>query len=486
MLTPACPDGRFVAPMKLVRCTRAAAIAAAATLALSSPAAAQEPLRLSIEAALERAAKTSEDIGIARAGVTRAEEQRRNARAAYLPQLSGTLSYERTLASEFDAIDIPGFGDMQPAEGDEDGGLPFGRPNTWRIGLNASQTLYAGGRISALNDSADASVESARIGLGTARAQAVFETAQAYYDAVLSAQLARIAEAALKQAEDTREHTKLGRELGTVPEFDLLRAEVTVGNQRPIVVQRRVEARLAIERLRLLLDLPRDQPLELTSSLEPEGMVSIAPAATSAAGLEARSSTAGRSGLQQLEALVRIREASVDVVRAGHYPSVSLATNFGPVNYNLFPEFDDWRLNWTVGVYVNIPIFAGFAVAAEVAAAEATLIETRAQLEKLEEQSALDTRTAREQLDAARANWEATAGGVEQGKRAYEIAEIRYRQGISTQIELADARLLLAQAEANRARAARDLQVAQARIALLPVLPIGSALMSGASSFAGQ
>ena len=48
---------------------------------------------------------------------------------------------------------------------------------------------------------------------------------------------------------------------------------------------------------------------------------------------------------------------------------------------------------------------------------------------------------------------------MQQAARAYEIAELRYREGLSTQLELSDSRLLLAQAQVNRARAARDLQI---------------------------
>jgi outer membrane protein TolC len=61
---------------------------------------------------------------------------------------------------------------------------------------------------------------------------------------------------------------------------------------------------------------------------------------------------------------------------------------------------------------------------------------------------------------------------VEQALRAYQIAELRYREGISTQTELLDSRVQLQQAQASRARAARDLQVARMRIALLPALPL--------------
>jgi outer membrane protein TolC len=64
---------------------------------------------------------------------------------------------------------------------------------------------------------------------------------------------------------------------------------------------------------------------------------------------------------------------------------------------------------------------------------------------------------------------------VEQATRAYEIAELRYREGLSTQTELQDVRLQLEQARANQAQAARDLQVARLRLTLLPYLPLGTA-----------
>jgi hypothetical protein len=68
---------------------------------------------------------------------------------------------------------------------------------------------------------------------------------------------------------------------------------------------------------------------------------------------------------------------------------------------------------------------------------------------------------------------------VEQAARAYSIAQVRYREGLSTQVELADSRILLQQAQANRAVAARDVQIAQARVALLPYLPLGQGGQGG-------
>jgi outer membrane protein TolC len=67
---------------------------------------------------------------------------------------------------------------------------------------------------------------------------------------------------------------------------------------------------------------------------------------------------------------------------------------------------------------------------------------------------------------------EATGGTIQQAARAYDIATLRYSRRPSTQLELSDSRLALQIAQANRAQAARDLQVARVRVALLPALPI--------------
>jgi outer membrane protein TolC len=106
--------------------------------------------------------------------------------------------------------------------------------------------------------------------------------------------------------------------------------------------------------------------------------------------------------------------------------------------------------------------------------ARADLVETQARLQLTRELATLDEASSRLQLADARAAWEATAGIVQQAQRAYEIAELRYREGLSTQLELSDARLLLAQAHVSRAQAARDVQLVRVKLALLPDLPLST------------
>jgi outer membrane protein TolC len=149
------------------------------------------------------------------------------------------------------------------------------------------------------------------------------------------------------------------------------------------------------------------------------------------------------------------------------------------------PEWNSFRSNWTVSAGIQVPIFTGGRLKGDAMVAEANLQDARARLQQTRELAALDTRTAVERLRASEAAWQASAGTVEQATRAYAIAEIRYKEGISTQLELNDARILLQQAQANRAIAARDVQVARARVALLPDLPVGGVGGDGGFGSAG-
>jgi outer membrane protein TolC len=112
-------------------------------------------------------------------------------------------------------------------------------------------------------------------------------------------------------------------------------------------------------------------------------------------------------------------------------------------------------------------------------ASQAAVEESAARLEQTRKLASLDTRQNLAQLEQSEATLAASQGTSEQALKAYRIAEVRFSEGISTQLELSESRLLLEQAQANRALAARNVQVARVRLALLRDLPLGT----GAGAF---
>ncbi|MEZ4425689.1 MAG: TolC family protein [Gemmatimonadota bacterium] len=459
---------------------------------------------LSLAEAIRLAEGNAEQVEIAAASVQAAEGQQQSAFAARLPQLGGNASYSRTLDSQFrgafggggnDTPSCPPYspnpglglearvdsleqafvcGPSSPFGGADFNSVGFGSENTWTLGLQLSWQVYGGGRLAALSSAADAEVRAADAGLTAARAGSVLEVVQAYYDAQLSTRLVEIAGAVLEQAEATLQQTEARERVGTEAEFQVLRARVARDNQRPVLIERRTARDVAFFRLKQLLDLPLEREVVLTDQLEDVATALPTDSVPAAPALE------DRTAVLQARSTVAAQEDRVDAAWSQHLPGLALTSSYGRVAYptDLTPQWSQFRTNWTVGVALQVPLFTGGRIGAEETVARSGLLQAQARLEQTREAATLDTYQAYASLQAAQANWEASSGSVSQAERAYEIAEIRFEEGLSTQLELSDVRLQLAQARANRAQAARNLLVARTRVRLLPDLPVGPALQA--------
>lgn len=461
---------------------------AAGVARAQSPAAAAVPARtLTLDEALSIAEKSSERVAIAHAGVSRADGATALVRSERLPQLFGSASYDRTLKSEFEGL----FDTSATDPGTDPGGdvdfsnLPFGQSNVYRLGLSFTQVLYSGGRIKAQETQAAIRRDSAGLNLTAAQAQNTLDVAEAYYAAALTDWLVSIAEATYAQADRSLQVTSQQRVAGRLSEFELLRARVARDSLQPSVVRARNSREVAYLRLKQLLDLPLDQPLTLNADLD--GPVLSPPPRFAAPLAEAESQATSpiRLAVTQVGNEARVADQAIAIARAERKPAISFRSDYGLVDYpDSVPNFTDWRQNWTLGVAVSLPLLDGGRIKANEAIARAGADEARANLRLAQELDALDRASTRSDLVAARAEWEASGSTIQQAQRAYEIAELRFNEGLSTQLELSDSRLQLAQSQVTRAEAARTLQVRRIRFALLPALPLVAVSASAAQDAA--
>jgi outer membrane protein TolC len=450
------------------------------------------PRRLSLGEAIRLAGDSSDAVRMAEAGVKQARSQELSARSQYWPELSATASYTRTLESQYETL----VADSAAEAGDSDlSRAGFVAPNTYSLGLSGSFGLLTPGRGDQRN-AARAARRSADIEVAAQRAQLVLDVTEAYYDAALSDRLVAIAESSLIQSERVLRQTQVARTVGDQSGYDLLRARVTRDNQVPTVLQGRSDRDLAYVRLKQLLNLDVDAPIRLTTAVD-----TAAPSGVPAVRTTRTGSTAGSTNApvdtsvddravvrQQLEA-VRQQESTLRASRAQRLPSLSLTTSYGRVAYptGAVPKWDNFRTNWTVGVSASLSLFTGGRQRSDELAAEASLDQARAELSQTRKSAVLDSRRTLLSLAQAEAAYASVGQTSAQASRAYAIAEVRYREGLASQTEVTDARIAEAEALSNRAQAARDLQVARVRLALLKDLPLSeSGSTSTGSSSASQ
>jgi outer membrane protein TolC len=134
---------------------------------------------------------------------------------------------------------------------------------------------------------------------------------------------------------------------------------------------------------------------------------------------------------------------------------------------------------------LQVPLFTGFRIRGDEVVAQSNLTEAKARLQQTMEYASLDARVALAGLEEAESAWQASVGTAGQAAKAYSIAELRYKEGISTQIELSESRILMQSAMANRALAARNLAIARVRLAVLRDLPLTPGGAQGAVMDAG-
>jgi outer membrane protein len=348
------------------------------------------------------------------------------------------------------------------------------------LGLTFSQTIF-NGQFFAAASAASVPRQVAEIELTAERAQVIYDVAQAYYDATLAEALATIGDSVMAQDERTLAEARVGHRVGAQSEYDLLQSQVTRDNQVPVVLQGHNNRTLAYRRLAQLLKLPLDAPLRLTTTVDsgadlPGGVHLPSLADSTTAAMVGDTTPERRSSVREAALAVREYEALLSQNRAEYLPTLTLWSGYARVAYpmNGFPGWNSFLDNWSVTIGASVPIFNGFKTHGDVLVAQANVNEQRARLQQTRDAAALDSRSALASLEEASAGWAATASSVDEAAHAFQIAEVRYRSGLSTLVELTASRLALQQSLANRAQAARNLQVARVRVALLRDLPLSA------------
>lgn len=452
------------------------------------------PQRLSLQAAVERALRESEEVRVAGARLDAAGARERAAWSQALPQLNTQLSYTKTLRSVFQTaggFQVPDSLKFDPdpdapleervryleertpgaaigALGSLFSDLPFGNENTWVAGLSLSQPVFAGGRIRSSIQAAQHAADAAAAGYEEASAELILSVREAYYDAALAAATVEIVQQSVDLAREHLEAVQLRERAGRASELEVLRAEVDMENLVPQLVEARNARDVALLNLKRLVNIPAAEPLELTTSLvPPEPTADRAVAVRLPSPGEALDRLNARASVRGAQSQVLAAEEQVDIARSAYLPTVMLSANLTrqafPAGGFSFPGGNDWRDDWTVGFAVQWPLFSGLRRGAQLDEAQALRNEAQLELSRLREGLALEYQQAVGELERARAQISAAQRTVEQAERVYELTEMRFEEGLATQLDVADARLALQQARLNEVRAWHGAQVALAR-----------------------
>lgn len=434
-------------------------LAAAALLARGAAAqTAGDTVRLTLDQAVARALAQGEEMRIARAQVQDARGQMREALSDAFPHLTGSVVYTRQFASIYQSLGssqdttTTGFASLFK-------NTPFGAPNSWNASLTASQILWEGGKVGAGFRGARAYRRAAQETEAQTAADITYQVKSAYLNAATAGRLWAVAASNLEQAEDQLRQTSLFHQAGTRSDYDLLRARVDAANQEPQVVAAQSAYELSLLELKRLVNLPAEAVIVLDTALDAaDGTVPVVADTVLA--------DPDRPALQAAEANVEVLQAAFTVARGDRWPTLSVSSTLSEQAFpqEVWPSNSRFLRSWNAEVRLSIPIFLGFRTDGSVARAAAELEQAKAQRDQVREQVALDLAQARADVRRTFSLLAARHETVTEADRALHLAGVRYANGMATQLEVSDARVLRQTAQVNEVEATRDYLLALAAL----------------------
>ena len=124
----------------------------------------------------------------------------------------------------------------------------------------------------------------------------------------------------------------------------------------------------------------------------------------------------------------------------------------------------DWERTMSGGIVVEWPFFDGHATSGKIIKARALLQQQQVALSKLEEQVQLEVRQGLLNLQSSDEFMLSQIGNVDNAEESLRLAQVAFREGTATSLDVISAELSLSQARADYNQAVHDYQLSQLKL----------------------
>ncbi|MCP4216168.1 MAG: TolC family protein [bacterium] len=408
-----------------------------------APASTTKTKTYTLEAFLHQVTGHSRDLELAGQDLEMAKVYKKEAKATALPKIKLEADYKRNLKDNFLFIEFPDFdtGEMSNQQFKINYKNDYGLQaviNQPLLSFKIGTALKAAKQYKKLTDYV---YEAANRGIKKI-------ACKAFYRTLLLKQVWDVSRNSQENAHDNFRQVQKQFDFGRVSQFHLLQSESRWRNTIPETTRARRNYELALNSLKTLAGIPGDQVIRLSGDF---GSVPPMPRmADPASALDMR---------PDYNALLwerNMRKTAIKNEKAGLLPTLDLN-----MIYNFSSMSDKFKLerrnsSYIVNLKLSVPIFAGGYNRAQVRKAKIELEKARIKLEKEKETIYNDIRNIFLRLKEARARIDSAKKALATARKAFEIAEVTAGNGLATQLELKDARLIYDQAQLSGYAAAYD------------------------------
>ena len=342
----------------------------------------------------------------------------------YYPEVEGNLNYTRI--GPIPTIEFGGLGfELAPA-------------NNYDAHISASELIYDFGKRDALMDLMKTNKLSYQDKINLVKSNLSYQTIQAFYAILFLGRSIDVENEQINTLEKHIDLTKKKVQSGSATDFDVLTTQVKVADAENNKID--IENTLKKEEIGLksLLGLSSDKTLNLT------GEFNIDTSDIDVGSLISEALN-NRPEMKLAKDAEKSAIVSKQVASLADRPTLSVLAGYGFKN-GYEPNLQVLRGNWAAGINASIPIFNGNLKDAKVEEADANVKASSANSTELERNIKKEIEQAAADFRANNSKIKTSDLQVKQAEQAVERAELKYRDGVITNLDLIDAETSLAQA----------------------------------------
>lgn len=432
---------------------------------------------LTLDGAIEIALERNEDVEKAREDYKKSEYEYDEAFAGALPTIDAKATYLRNIYSsditnmnyasaagigetlrDLDLITQDTFDNyMGDVSNKFDKDVNAVKDNTLSLELNLVQPLYVGGKVMTAIDIAEIYEKLSRTTLELREDEVKVIVKKAFYNVLMLEEAVRVILVVKDDADRNLKNIENMYEAGLVSEYDLIKARVRVRSIEPDIIALKNNLVIAKNYLKSTLGMDLSEEIEVDGEFSENVVVDTD-------NYKERALDSKRE-LKLLGFQKEMYEKNVTIQKGDYLPSVFALGNYTFQSQN--DEFGDtFEKNYgvhsaSVGLMAQINLFDGFGKKARVDKANVELRKAELELQKSRRLIELQAEQTYRAIVEARDEIKARNEAILESEKALKISEVRFNNGLGTQLEVIDAQTSLEQARLNKIQAIHKLIVAK-------------------------
>lgn len=383
-----------------------------------------------LDALMQEAASNSQDLALATARIAEARAVLDQNQSNFFPSVDANASSTRRRSSQNGSTFNPNIGSFS---------------NDQQLGLSASYEIDFWGKYARADEAAKARLLGQSAARGTVLTSLYANVAQSYFALrALDAQQVLAEQTLVTRQENLRLQTRRFS-AGVIGEIDLRQAESEALSLQASLQQTRQNRSNAESALVLLLGR---KPADILHPVLARGtdIGTLYAQQTIPANLPSDVLTQRPDVVSAEQALIATN-ADIGQARASYFPKFSLTAGLGQQSQDMVNLFDPASLFWNLAGNLTAPIFRAGAASAVVAAATAREQQAVAQYTLTVQSAFRDVHDALNNVSSGRDLVTTTAQRIEILRNTLRLAELRYKSGYSSALEVLNAQRDLAQAQ---------------------------------------